>query len=203
MSKQPTENRRSLAQVSRTLRSVIEAETLERYFWTSGIIQRYYLSDLGHGYFDLVDDNMRIRCMLHEERRGNIQFELENNLEVEVYGDVRFYERRSEMQIFVRDIRLNAAAIAKQPAIDRLRAAGLYPPRKRPPPQRIRRIGCISGRSSRAIGDFETAYQSAGERGVLAPLSWEYALLKGERAAQLITDAIYALDATADIDAIA
>lgn len=203
MAKQTAENRRSIAQVNRTLRSIIEAETLEQFFWTSGVIQRFHQSDLGHCYFDLVDDKTRIRCMLHENRRGNIQFELDNYLEVEVYGDVRFYEPGSVMQIFVRAIRLSASATAEKPAIDRLRDAGLYPPQKRPPLQRIRRIGCITGRSSRAIGDFETAYQNAGERSVLAPLKWEYVLLTGERAPQLIADAIHSLDATADIDAIA
>ncbi len=141
--------------------------------------------------------------MLHEERRGNIQFELDNFLEVEVYGDVRFYAPSSIVQIAVQAMRLTTQANLVKPAIDRLRDAGLYPPQKRPPPKRIRRIGCITGRSSRAIGDFETAYQSAGERAVLAPLMWEYVLLNGERAPQLIVDAIHSLDASADIDAIA
>ena len=203
MTDQLAENRRSIAQVNRSLRSIIETETLENYFWTGGRIHRFHQSDLGHCYFDLVDDNARIRCMLHDERRGNLQFELENNLDVEVYGDVQFFVRGSETQIIVRDIRLSDASIAEKPALDRLRDAGLFPPRKRPPPQRIRRIGCITGRSSRAIGDFETAYQSAGERSVLAPMSWEYVLLTGERAPQSIADAIRMLDATADIDAIA
>lgn len=203
MAKQPAENRRSIAQVNRTLRRIIEAETLEQYFWTGGRIQRFYQSDRGHCYFDLVDDIARIRCMLYEDRRGDIGFELENNLDVEVYGDVQFYVRGSVAQIIVRDIRLSDAAIAIKPAIDRLRSAGLYPPQKSPPPQRIRRIGCITGRSSRAIGDFETAYQSAGERAVLAPLKWEYVLLTGERAPQLIADSIHSLDNKADIDAIA
>lgn len=130
MAKQPAENRRSIAQVNRALRSIIEVETVEQYFWTSGVIQRFHQSDLGHCYFDLVDDKARIRCMLHDERRGNIHFELENNLEVEVYGDVRFYEPNAVTQIFVRDMRLSDAAIAKKPAIDRLCAAGLYPSRR-------------------------------------------------------------------------
>ncbi|MCY4464235.1 MAG: exodeoxyribonuclease VII large subunit [Chloroflexi bacterium] len=203
MAKQSAENQRSIAAVNRTLRSIIEAETLEHYFWVGGKIQRFYQSDLGHCYFDLVDGKTRIRCMLHDKVRGDIHFDLQNGLDVEVYGDVRFYEFRAETQIFVRDIRLGDVAFAERPAIDRLRDAGLYPPQKRLPPQRIRRIGCITGRSSRAIGDFETAYQSAGERAVLAPLSWTYVLLEGERAAQSIVDAIRTLDNTDSVDAIA
>ncbi|MCY3574860.1 MAG: exodeoxyribonuclease VII large subunit [Chloroflexi bacterium] len=203
MTKQSADNRRSIPQVNRLLRGIIETETLEQYFWTSGLIQRLHQSSLGHCYFNLVDGQASIHCMLHEERRGGIHFQLENNLEVEVFGDVQFYAPRASVQIMVRDIRLGGQAAFVKPAIDRLREAGLYPPRERPPPQRIRRIGCITGRSSRAIGDFETTYQSMGERAVLAPLRWQYTHLHGERAPQLIADAIRALDATADIDAVA
>ncbi len=32
MAKQPAENRRSIAQVNRALRSIVEAETLEQFF---------------------------------------------------------------------------------------------------------------------------------------------------------------------------
>ena len=198
-----SENQRSITQVNRMLRSIIEAETLEQYFWVSGVIQRCYLSERGHYYFDLVDDRSRIRCMFTEKRRGDIPFDLENGLEIAVYGDLQFYERRSEVQIQARQVRLAQASQFVKPPLDRLREQGLYPPRRRLPPARIRRIACITGRSSRAIGDFETAYQSAGERAVLAPVSWRYVLLEGERAIADIVDAIRALDASPEIDAIA
>ena len=198
-----TDKRRSIAQVNRMLRSIVEAETLEQFFWAGGKIERFHKSERGHVYFDLVDDRTSIRCMIREERAGSIPFELHNHLDVEVFGDVRFYEERAEAEINVVDLRITKPSSAIAPAIERLRAEGLYPPAKKQPPASIRRIGIVTSQSSRAIGDFESAYQSAGERGVLAPIRWKYALLEGERALPLLVDAIRSLDDDEEVDLIA
>ena len=198
-----SENRRSINQINRMIRSIIEAETLENFCWVGGRIDRFYKSDLGHVYFDLVDDKSSIRCMMREERASQLPIDLRNHLDVEVYGDIHFYEDRAEAQINVMDLRVSDVSADMVPAIDRLRAEGLYPPTKKPPPAKIRRIGIITSRSSRAIGDFENAYQSAGERGVLAPVVWKYVTLEGDRALQSIVDAIAALDEDPEINALA
>ena len=203
MAESGKERRRSIAQINRMLRSIVEAETLEQYFWAGGRIDRYFRSDRGHIYFDLVDDYVRIRCFLREERASKLSLDLRNHLDVDVYGDIHFYDERSEAQINVLDLRLAGKSAAAEPAIERLRALGLYPPTKAMPPANIRRVGLITSRSSRAIGDFENAYQSAGERGVLAPVSWKYVMLEGERALQSIVDAIHAWDKEPEIDLIA
>ncbi len=197
------ENRRSIAQVNRMLRSIVEAETLEQFFWVAGRVGRFFRSDLGHVYFELAADRSRIKCMLREGRASRFPFELRNHLEIEVYGDIHFYEERAEPQINVLDLRLRNDAADATPVIDRLRQQGLYPPQKKLPPAMINRIGIITSRSSRAIGDFESAYQSAGERGVLAPVVWKYVTLEGDRAKQSIVDAILDLDKRPDVDLIA
>ncbi len=185
------------------LRSILEAETLEHFFWVAGKIDRFYKSDLGHIYFDLVDGNSSIRCMLRERQSGDIDFDLKNNLDIEVYGDIRFFERRAEAQINVLKVRAVAASTVNVSAVEVLRAEGLYPPQRKSAPYRIRRIGLITSRSSRAIGDFETTYQAAGQRAVLAPLTWQYVHLEGNRAQQSIIDGIAMLDNNPDIDVIA
>ncbi len=60
MAESASENRRSIAQVNRMIRSIIEAETLENFFWVGGRIDRFYRSELGHVYFDLVDDQNQV-----------------------------------------------------------------------------------------------------------------------------------------------
>ena len=203
MSEQTKDNNRSIADLSRMLRGIIERETAGKRFWVAGEIQRFHQSDLGHCYFNLDDGESQIRCMLHDKQRGDIPFDLENRLRVRVYGDIQFYDKKAEVQISIKKMRLAHAADYEAPAIDRLREAGLYPREKRQPPARIRRIGCVTGRSSRAIGDFENAYRDAGERGSLPPHEWRYVLLEGERAVQDIVDSIADFDANPDIDAIA
>ena len=196
------DNSRSISQVSRMIRSLVEAETLEQFFWVGGKVERYYKSERGHSYFDLVDDRVRIRCMLREERVGNISFDLRNHLEVEVYGDVHFFEARAAAEINVLDMRAMDTATAGAPVVEQLRSEGLYPPTKKSAPASIERIGLVTSQSSRAVDDFQTAYQSAGERGVLAPLIWQYVMLEGDRAARSIADGIVALDNNPEIDAI-
>lgn len=195
--------RRSIAQINRTLRSILEAETLEHFFWVAGKVDRFYRSDRGHSYFDLVDGEARIRCMLREEQSGDLNFELRNNLDIEVYGDIHFYERQAEARINVLDARSLAAKPGNVGAIETLRAEGLFPPRRKAEPTRIKRIGLITSRSSRAIGDFETAYQKSGERAVLAPLTWQYVQLEGERARQSILDGLALLESNREVDVIA
>lgn len=203
MTTSASENRRSIAQVNRMIRSIIEAETLEQFFWAGGRIDRFYKSDFGHVYFDLVDDKSRIRCMIREEQAARFPSGLRNHLDIEVFGDIHFYEDRAVVQVNVMDLRVSDESANAASAIDRLRAAGLYPPTKGRPPATIRRIGIITSRSSRAVGDFESAYQGAGERKVLAPFVWKYVTLEGDRALQSIVDAIALLDQDPEIDVLA
>ena len=223
MSDTAQQNQRSIAQINRMIRNIVEAETLEYFFWTRGRIERYddQRSKLGHIYFRLVDGKTHIRCMLRERQKGHIPFELRNGLDIEVYGRVQVYEPWARPQIQVTAARLLNQAIdaspavdvlkrerlypphKKPPAVDILKRERLYPPRRKPPPESIKRIGIITSRSSRAIGDFENAYQSAGERAVLAPVKWQYVMLEGDRAVPSIVDAIQKLDRDPEIDVIA
>ena len=196
------ENKRTIAQINRMLRSIVEVETLEQYFWVGGLVENFYESDFGHKYFTLVDDRSRIRCMLHNERAGHISLEIRNGLELEVYGDIHFYENGGRIEINVTDVRLVDTAVESRPVIEQLRADGVFPPQKKRPPIRIRRIGVITSRGSRAIGDFENAYRSAGSLSVLAPYDWHFALLEGELAPQNIVDGIDMFDKNPDCDVI-
>lgn len=198
------QNQRSLAQINRMIYNIVAAEMNEYYFWTRGKIERCYQShDSGHAYFDLVDGTTRIRCVLREHRRGHIPFELRNGLDIEVYGNVQVYEEWARPRIHVTDARLINQTIDARPAVDILKREQLYPPRRKPPPAAIKRIGIITSRRSHAIGDFENAYQSAGERAVLAPVKWQYVMLEGERAVPSIVDAIQKLDRDPEFDVIA
>lgn len=204
MSDTAQQNQRSIAQINQMIRRIVEAEMNEYYFWTRGKIERcYQAQDSGHAYFDIVDDKMSIRCVLREQQRGHLPFELRNGLDIEVYGNVQVYEEWARPRIHVTDARLLNRVIDARPAVDILKRERLYPPRRKPPPESIKRIGIITSRSSRAIGDFENAYQSAGERAVLAPVKWQYVMLEGDRAVPSIVDAIQKLDRDPEIDVIA
>ena len=194
---------RSVADVNRMARSLIEAETLEQFFWLTGHVEGYTKSDRGHIYFRLSDEGKSVRCVLFEDKAGDLQFELRNALTVEVYGDMRFYEAWGNIEIRVLKARLTDGQRAEMPVVEQLRAEGLYPPAKRQPPERIRRIGIITSRSSRAIGDFENAYRTAADGITLPPYDFHFAFVEGDRAPQAISDAIGILDKDDAFDLIA
>ena len=204
MSEQVEEQRRTIAQVNRMLRGIIEVETLEHFFWVGGKVERYYKSDMGHVYFQLVDDRTQIRCMLPEHQTGHIDFDIKNDIEIEVYGDIQVYEDRAEINIQVTQARLiEANGINTLTGIQQLKQDGLYPKPPKPVPDPIRSIGIITSKSSRAVGDFEATYQLAGTKAVLAPFQWQYVMLEGDRAVESIVDGIQNLSLNPDIDIIA
>lgn len=116
MPERSREKRRSIAQVNRMIRGLVEAETLGRFFWVRGKIEGYHKSNLGHVYFDLADGDTRIRCMLAARRSSHIAFDLHNDMDVEVYGDVQVYEKRAWAQIQALDVRLIKSAADASPA---------------------------------------------------------------------------------------
>ena len=197
------ENQRSIADINRMVRGIVEAETLGHFYSLSGKIERAHKSKLGHIYFWLVDGPSRVNCIIFEDLAGQLPFEIRNGQDVTVNGEIRFYEAHGNAEIKVKNISLDDKLQFTEPAIDQLRDEGLYPFRKKPPPGTIRRIGIITSKSSRAVGDFESAYRSASPREVLAPYVFEYVILEGERARHSVIDAIRTLDIESTCDVIA
>lgn len=204
MTDQPKEQRRTIAQVNQMIRGIVEVETLEHFFWVGGKVERFHKSEAGHVYFNLVDNRSQIRCMLPERKTGDIDFDIKNDIEIEVYGDVQVFEPRAEINIQVIKARLiEANGINTLTGIQQLKQDGLYPKPPKAVPDPIRRVGIITSKSSRAVGDFEATYQQAGEKAVLAPVRWHYVMLEGDRAIESIIDGIQKLSLNRDIDVIA
>ena len=113
MPERSKESRHSVAQVNRMIRGIVEAETVGRFFWVRGKVEGYYKSDMGHVYFELADGKARISCALKKQR--TIPFDLHNDMEVDVYGEVRVYEERASVEIRALDVRLIASAAGASP----------------------------------------------------------------------------------------
>ena len=204
MSEQETAKSRTIAQINAMVRGIVEVETLGHMYWVGGKVDRFHKSGLGHIYFNLIDERKSISCMLPESQQGHIEFEIKNNIEIEVLGDIQVYEDRAEVQIQVINARLvENNGISTLTGIQQLKHDGLYPKESTPVPQPIRKIGIVTSQSSRAVGDFETTYQIEGQTTVLAPIQWQYVMLEGQRAVESIIDGIEKLSRNADIDIIA
>ena len=98
-------NTRNIPGLNALIRSLVEQETLGHPFWVGGYVTRRFNSDTGHLYFDLVDEDYSIGCMIREPVKNNLGFEISNNMYLEVYGCVRVYERKADIQIEVEQVR--------------------------------------------------------------------------------------------------
>lgn len=204
MSDSPTTEQRTIEQINRMVRGIVEVETLNHFYWVGGKVERFHQSDLGHIYFELVDGSTRIRCMIAERMTKQIGFEMSNDIEVEVYGDVQVYESTAQITIQVLKAKLiDGHGKSTISTLTQLKQDGLYPKTSNPVPNPIRQIGIITSRSSRAIGDFEKAYQTRGQKAVLAPVKWQYVTLEGKGAVESIIDSIQQLENNPEIDIIA
>jgi exonuclease VII large subunit len=97
---------RTIPQTNALIRALVEQEMLDHPFWIGGLVTRYFKSDLGHLYFDLNDDNYSISCMVREKVRGTLDFTITNGIEIEVFGTVRVFEKKAQVQIEVEKARL-------------------------------------------------------------------------------------------------
>jgi exodeoxyribonuclease VII large subunit len=192
---QPPETRRSINEVNSLIRALVEQETLGYPFWVRGIVSRRFQSDFGHIYFDLTDEDYSINCFLAERRRGHIEFELANGLEIEVFGSIRVYDRQAKVQIDVEQARLIAhdPFVLDQPVQAQLAQQGCWPPPRRPLPEHIQRIGLITSRQSDAMRDFEDTYREHSGSGA-APVELADVRLQGVQAPAQIAQAIQRLN---------
>jgi|FLYN01.1.fsa_nt_gi exonuclease VII large subunit len=80
MSQQPNSQFRTIRDTNALIRALVEQETLGYPFWVGGYVTRGFISDFGHIYFDLTDDDHTISCMIREQVRGSLDFEISNGM---------------------------------------------------------------------------------------------------------------------------
>ena len=202
MSEQPAEKTRTIQQTNALIRSIVEVETLDYPFWMGGIVTRHFVSDRGHVYFTLNDENYSISCFLVESRRGTLDFTISNGMEIEVFGTVRVYERRGEIQIEVEKARLIRRSLytIDKTVQEQLEKMGLWPKTLKSIPQTISAIGVITSKNSEALHDFRETYRR--ENG-LAEIKFSDVRIQGQQAPREIADTINRLNKQAQVDVIA
>lgn len=194
-------NQRNIPGLNALIRSLVEQETLGHPFWVGGYVSRRFNSDAGHLYFDLLDEDYSIGCMIRGSVKNNLSFEISNGMDLEVYGCVRVYERKADIHIEVEQVRLieTPLKIVDTNLLNQLAQEGLWPREKKPMPKVIRKIGLVTSKNSDALHDFEDTYRSEGGT---AAVKLSDVRLQGEPAPQVIADAIKRLGKSGDVDVI-
>ncbi len=201
MSVEPNTKKRNIPSLNALIRSLVEQETLEHSFWVGGNVARRFISQADHLYFDLIDEDYSIGCMVRSAVKNKLGFEISNGMDIEVYGCIRVYERKAEVQIDVEQIRLVQIQqkIIDTNLLNQLTQEGLWPREKKPIPIGIRKIGLVTSKQSDALHDFEDTYRSEGG---IAAVKLSDIRLQGDLAPRQIADAIKRLDKGNEVDII-
>lgn len=181
------------------IRAVLEKETVGKPFWIAGLVRKHFISDWGHEYFELYDDEFTIRCMVRENVRGSLPFSFAHGQEVEVFGTIRVYEPRAMVEFEVEDARRLESVLPplNEDVAAQLARRGLWPREKRSLPQVIERIYLVTSQNSAAVRDFENTYR---EHNGQAMIKFKDVRIQGQDAPRQIADAIRWINQEYDAD---
>ncbi|MBP7461994.1 MAG: exodeoxyribonuclease VII large subunit [Candidatus Delongbacteria bacterium] len=160
-----------------------------------GEVSNYKLHSSGHIYFTLKDDKSQINCTLWRSKAAELKFNLENGLQVIIWGGITVYERGGSYQINVRSLHhagLGDLQLRFEQLKRRLNEEGLFrTEHKKPIPSYPARIGVITSRTGAAIRDIIQIInrRNPGVEIILYPVK-----VQGEGAAEEIAAAIAAMN---------
>jgi exodeoxyribonuclease VII large subunit len=73
--------------------------------WLEGEVSNFYFHDKKHMYFDLKDEESKIKVVMFQSSNRNLIFNIEEGLHIMVNGYVTVYEKRGEYQLVALDAR--------------------------------------------------------------------------------------------------
>jgi len=171
--------------------------------WVEGEISNFHHHSSGHMYFDLKDENSKIRSVMFLGDNRNLKFIPEDGMKVLTRGEVTLYLRKGEYQIVVRYIEpkgKGALLIAFEQLKKKLKAEGLFDIKyKKPIPFLPSRIGVVTSLGGAVLHDIKNVLNRRFENHhlIISPSSVE-----GESASTEICRAIENLNKYGKVDVI-
>lgn len=111
----------------------------------------------GHIYFSLKDETSQIQCLIFQQVKKNLKFEINNGMKVVCYGRINLYIPRGEHRLIVYEVipkGVGALQLAFEQLKQKLQKEGLFDEsRKRKIPFLPQKIGVVTSPSGAAIRD--------------------------------------------------
>ncbi len=193
----------TVSQLNMYLRELMDSDEVLRNVWVQGEISNLSRPTSGHIYFTLKDQNASLRCVIWRSTALRIRADLQNGLAIEAHGAVSVYERDGNYQLYVDTLRLGGEGRLLQEFLRlkaRLESEGLFAiERKRPIPERPRRIGIVTSASGAALQDILNTLR---RRYPLAEVILAPSAVQGEEAPAQLVAALRALNRLVQPDVI-
>ena len=190
-----------VSQVTGYLRDLFAFDDLLNDIWIEGEVANMTRSGAGHSYFTLRDSSSALRCVMFRNGRGGQH--LKSGAQVVAHGRIAIYEARGDLQLIadvVQSEGVGELQLRLEELLGRLEREGLFDPsRKRGLPTFPKRIGVVTSPTGAVWHDIRNVLE---RRYPLVELLLAPAMAQGDAAAPTIVEAIAALNAEPDVDAI-
>jgi exodeoxyribonuclease VII large subunit len=147
----------SVSEITLYLRQVLESDEILRNLWVQGEVSNLSRPGSGHIYFTLKDSSASLRCVIWRSMASRLPFSLANGQAVEAHGAISVYDRDGSYQLYIDTLRPSGEGLLYQQFMHlkaRLEAEGLFDDgRKRPLPERPKRIGIVTSSTAAALQD--------------------------------------------------
>ena len=147
----------SVTEVTHYVRTLLEQDELLGDIWVRGEISNLARPRSGHIYFTLKDAGASLRGVVWRSNIMRMPANLRDGMEVEAHGSIGVYERDGQYQLYADFIREAGEGLLYQEFLrlkEKLEAEGLFAEeKKRPIPERPKRIGIVTSRTAAALQD--------------------------------------------------
>lgn len=189
----------TITQINNLAKATLE----EIQVWIKGEVSSCSPDKYFYIYFDLKDENSKIRCIFPSQKLKLFDFKFENGIVIKTFGKLSIFERDGQYQFKAEIIEKDGAGDlqAKIEEIkNRLQKEGLFDEsRKRSLPAIPERIGVVTSKDSAAWKDF---YKILNERYPNIEIILYDALVQGNKAAKDVIKGLNYINSLDNIDLI-
>jgi exodeoxyribonuclease VII large subunit len=93
----------TVSELNSNIRKNLESSYFD--IWLEGEVSNFYFQNKKHMYFDLKDENSKIRVVMFHHNNRNLLFEIEEGMHILINGYISVYEKRGEYQLIALDAR--------------------------------------------------------------------------------------------------
>lgn len=119
----------TVGQINRYIRNLLENDFILSSLLVKGEISNFKAHSSGHLYFTLKDASGALSCVMFRQDAAGLPFELENGMQVVVYGHISLYEKTGQYQLyaeFMEPLGIGALQVAFEQLKEKLAAEGLF-----------------------------------------------------------------------------
>ena len=119
----------TVGQINRYIRNLLEKDFILSSLFVKGEISNFKAHSSGHLYFTLKDASGALSCVMFRQDAAGLPFELENGMQVVVYGHISLYEKTGQYQLyaeFMEPLGIGALQVAFEQLKEKLAEEGLF-----------------------------------------------------------------------------